>query len=115
MTTATLTLTEFLLARIAEDEASVAAIRRPPMWQSRISTLNGDLSQFVARQHPARVLAECEAKRRILHAAQFADEVEGGGAAIVMLDGYPRDRRWGVLPALAAVYSDHPDYREEWF
>jgi len=81
------TLTEFLLARIAEDE--VEAEDNEPYW--------GGWS----RAHEARVLAECEAKRRIIETASMIDMIEN---------------EWGasILRTLAAVYSDHPDYRQEW-
>ena len=48
----------------------------------------------IARHDPARVLAECDAKRRIVERRNH-------------LDG-------PTLRALAAVYADHPDWREEW-
>jgi hypothetical protein len=73
-------LTEFLLARIAEDE------RR----------YDGDRSDYgYGWQH---MLAECGAKRRI---------VEMMGRVV---DEFANE----VLYALASVYADHPDYREEW-
>ena len=76
-----MTLTEFLLARITEEEALVDRVGYP----------------F------ARVLAECEARRLIVgnHERHSAGQ-SGYGAS-----------RYAVL-ALAAVYADHPDYREEW-
>lgn len=101
-----MTLTEFLLARIAEDEA---AARR---------AIAGDVNElpFIACQcgrkihlgvsSPARVLAECEAKRRVA-------EDYGPGAYFNGSD--PMDRlayRWLCL--LAEPYADHPDYRQEW-
>ena len=78
------TLTEFLLARIAEDEDE--AEDNEPYWGGWSSA------------HEARVLAECEAKRRIV------EELSHDGLG---------PREW-MLRVLAAVYSDHPDYRQEW-
>lgn len=60
-----------------------------------------------------RPLSDCDfrakrewiAKRRILEHARWAIEEEGGGA---------EDFASFALAALAAVYADHPDWREEW-
>ena len=60
---------------------------------------------------PARVLAECEAKRRMV------DEREGcanakddqGRPASMLLKSHA-----GWLRILAAVYADHPDFDPEW-
>lgn len=94
------TLTGFLLARIAEDEAG--ARMAPREWWS------------------TRLLAECEAKRRIVdlhrpstdHGENFNPYCVGcweeGGE-----DGAPsfpcRTARYLALP-----YADHEDFREEW-
>lgn len=83
-----MTLTEFLLARIAEDEAA------PLEWQR----VGGEAGSLAAR----RLLAECEAKRRqIAHLIRF---MEGDYAP------------WNEeqLQIMATVYADHPDYRDEW-
>jgi len=53
---------------------------------------------------PSRVLAECAAKRAII--GLYRDGVMGE-----FFDG----EKWtNPLAPLAAVYKDHPDYREEW-
>jgi hypothetical protein len=59
-----MTLIDFLLARIAEDEA-VARGADPLVTGLRVSVWTCDKYGHVAVD-PARVLAECEAKRRIL-------------------------------------------------
>ena len=94
-----LTLTEFLLARIAEDEQAAERGGTHP-----------DPATFARDNHgylwvqPARVLAECEAKRRIV-------ELVGGGSSIHR----PGDcQDCDVMRLLALPYADHPDYREEW-
>ena len=111
-----MTLTEFLLARIAEDEARA---------------LHDDLNDLCddpgGDGGPSRVLAECAAKRRIV------EEYEGHRGS-VMAYRSPRwrdamneqDRReWSkaearhrvaedMARALASVYAGHPDYRPEW-
>ena len=94
-------LTAFITARLDEDEAAAQAC-------ADYDTLScADLPGV--HMTTARVLREVEAKRAVLN-------------AYVCTDGdSPRDRdrgRWDGLHAtvrhLAAVYSDHPDYRQEW-
>ena len=97
-----MTITEFLLARVADDEERARFVdsqhdewarrqRWEPWrlsWQDEYDLLCID---------PARAIAECEAKRRI---------VEMHSAA---LSGSRR-----TLAILATVYADHPDYNEAW-
>jgi hypothetical protein len=60
------------------------------------------LTPHIARHDPARILAEVEAKRRIVDRyAWLCEHGDTGGTA------------W-VLPLLALPYADHPDYRNEW-
>lgn len=144
-----MTLTEFLLARIVEDEIVAEGARcETGEWESyeldrsafgeddtadvveklkgsRTTVVvvsspvdSGSVSEFVsvnlhiARWDPARVLAECEAKRRIvkkyleLVAANPEDLHEIG----LVTDYLEED----VLQPLAAVYADHPDFNPEW-
>ena len=98
MTAATLTLTGFLLARIAEDEAAA----RASGWDGPCYECQG-ASGGVMEFDPTRVLAECEAKRRIVALIREAQ-----------VRGMDEDHDPYVLRALAAVYADHPDYRTEW-
>jgi hypothetical protein len=106
-------LVEFLLARIGEDEAAATdeAIAR-----ARAGTVVGgpgvpahavdQAQEAVADVYrvrpwtrilsPARVLAECAAKRRIVE--MYAGQ-----------HGQPY-----VLHFLALPYADHPDYQREW-
>lgn len=107
-------LAEFLLARIAEDEAVlVAVLRDRPDWEVEDSSIidatpgTGDqlyvahargeyISRHIARWDPARVLAECETKRRLIELGE-------------------KDSYWDdVLRLLALPYADHPDYRDVW-
>ncbi len=80
-----MTITEFLLARIAEDEAVALAANGP--------------SVHAARHDPTRVLAECAAKRAIIEQAERSDS--GWWESI-------------YVAILAAVYADHPDYDPSW-
>jgi hypothetical protein len=107
----TMTLTEFLLARIAEDEAAAERGRS----HNGGGTFANDNYGYLLVQ-PARVLAECAAKRQAIEAA-WGDQVqiEGewghcqGREEMSVKDDNP-----AVVEHLAAVYADHPDYREEW-
>jgi hypothetical protein len=109
------TLTEFLLARIAEDEAVAEAVPEPLIardtFDVRFSTFESDHSradeEFVRRFDPARVLAECVAKRRIV----LLHGIPGDGTFDDPCDYFPG---CDTLRILAAVYANHPDYREEW-
>lgn len=131
-----MTLTEFLLARIAEDEALArrcAGMRAadPEVGADTyglVITDSGGSGETIIAADPARVLAECEAKRRIVEA--FEEER-------VRRDIYNRAYDEGQLTtdddlrsrlasnakcrgleiameAHAAVCADHPDFREEW-
>ena len=85
-----MTLTEFLLARIAEDEAVSPTGRRPS----------------------PRDIAECEAKRRIVELAAKAEAWGEGTAGATA--GYAKVVASDTLRLLTLPYADHPDYREEW-
>ncbi|MGZ4574770.1 MAG: DUF6221 family protein [Mycobacteriaceae bacterium] len=97
-----MTITEFLLARIAEQKAMV----RDPRY---IWSL--DHPEIGA---PEKVLAECEAKRQIVEGHAENDD------PCAIKDGDWPDA-WGDEPwpcrtirNLASIYAGHPDYREEW-
>lgn len=62
----------------------------------------------IARHDPARVLADVEAKRRIVEEANLYLCDSGPGC------GYRTKHGHNVLRLLALPYADHPDYREEW-
>jgi hypothetical protein len=85
-----MTLTDFLLARIAEDEAARVIPDGDPGWPFTRS------AEEIAESE--RWKAECEAKRRIVE-REMADVDEPD---------------WVLLRLLAIPYADHPDYREEW-
>jgi len=108
-------ITEFLEARIAEDEAlanAATANYAPDAWDNPASAGNyypADVA-FWDHQAPARVLAECAAKRAII---EDWEDPNGDG----VWEGYDygcaltTDR---AARALAAVHKDHPDYQQEW-
>lgn len=66
-----------------------------------------DLTSHLARHDPARVLAEVDAKRRIVEkCAAVQDGLRDDFTADWLADD--------VLELLALPYAGHPDYREEW-
>jgi hypothetical protein len=133
---------EFVRARIAEDEALAlhaggawwrTAWGNPPNMTRHpepvevfvdseatlitYSAANPAYAAHIVQHDPARVLAECESKRRIMAevtgwAATFSYEEWGddGRAALSMTDQF-MDR---ILYGLALPYAEHPDFREEW-
>lgn len=131
-----MTITEFLLARIAEDRAKVehapdatedtASARGPGWYHGLECTLCGHVGfdgtesnvedawheHMEAVHQRSRVLAECEAKRRIVDLAEQLDEPTtlrdrlAFPTARVVLDH--------TLQALASVYTDHPDFDPAW-
>lgn len=104
-------LAEFLLARVAEDE--VEARKRLHRAQRHDLTVRDPkhLGQFMPGWHEwreieafaARVLADCEAKRRIVEEFQRCGPNTVGHIGLL-----------GALQFLALPYADHPDYRQEW-
>ena len=104
MSDGTLTLTDFLLARIAEDEAVANNVRPDELYQDRRGLGFGEeMGSPLIVVSSGRVLAECAAKRRIVE--READT----------LARYPGNFHARVtLRDLAAVYADRPGYREEW-
>ena len=88
-----MTLTEFLLARIAEDAT-----------RAREST--GFIGRTVAS---VRMLAECEAKRLLVEAHGSNDPKWEGDCPHCGVHGPCYTIRLVALP-----YADHPDYRDEW-
>lgn len=123
--TATMTLTEFLLARIAEDEAFSHMVSDVPPISAgegrRIQEGNAAFIPLNLAASPARVLAECAAKRAIveLHTPYGTPQVMVYGTITACetcgsVDDAPHEWPCETLLALAAVYADHPDYREDW-
>jgi hypothetical protein len=114
------TLTDFLLARIAEDEAAareairmrdrIDFIRQPEVPDLAFEAWDDAPVPFVA-VGPERVLAECEAKRRIVGMCIPSGDDEDGVPFYV--GGYG-EAYVEALGFLALPYADHPDYREDW-
>lgn len=97
-------LTEFLLARIAEDEAWSQGdwpLQEAPHWGTCSAV---EVDGYGDRQWddcncglPARILAECAAKREQV-AQIIALRIENGR----------------IARAMATVWADHPDYDPDW-
>jgi len=124
-------ITEFIAARLDEDEAAAnAGARRVGMpWRAEPqpgtpgglvidelglvgSTGGRYAAEHIARHDPARALREVKAKRAIVRRC---------GWSVNEPDQYPNGlvspraalSRQNLFD-LAAVWSDHPDYRDEW-
>lgn len=108
------TRTDFLLARIADDEEVARSAWQATFerGQGAMSIDSGDVMAHVTRHDPDRVLAECEAKRRIV-ARHSEGEMYCGWSQDSMSMHGPGDDCEELL-ALAAVYASHPDYQAEW-
>ncbi len=115
-------LTDFLLARVSADEETARRVaeavatmprRTKHQWAWSHSYKQPGApgwSSFLwdGAPSPARVLAECQAKRAIIALCWSPDphtvwEAEQGQC-----------NECGVLYALAQVHRDHPDFRPEW-
>lgn len=93
-------LADFLLARITEDESAIARYVDRARMENQ--------GALEPRWTTSRLLAECDAKRRIVRTYQ---------SHAVMSDAASRERAdelEHVLRFLALPYSDHPDYDESW-
>jgi hypothetical protein len=128
-------LLAFVRAQMDEDERVALAARgdgcsrgdwlvERPGFGAAIRTDDGDVVVYdegapsesqvehIARWDPARVLAEVEAKRRILgeHRPVEADDVPGLAMCFVDNEAMPCDHvRW-----LAQPHAGQPGWREEW-
>ena len=76
------------------------------------SSVNDPHGHHIARHDPARVLADVDAKRRIirLHFGTDLEDPQVAHACGEDLEPYPCD----TLLFLALPYADHPDYNETW-
>jgi hypothetical protein len=117
-----LTLTEFLLAQIAQDEAMAQEARDGSArdWAEADEdagckccvlvlglgvVVDDRQAPHIVRWDPARVLAECAAKRAII---DWDCMFDGG---VVDGSSMENDR---VLWLLAQPYADHPDFDPAW-
>lgn len=99
-----MTITEFLLARIAEDEAE--AVKSSDAPGTFLEVIRVGNEHDVLAIGPARVLAECEAKRQIVGMVVAADDGQAHPLTLQLGDA--------MLDALASVYAEHLDYDQAW-
>lgn len=109
------TLVEFLLARIAEDEADVRNRKTYAVGHSERCIFEGGYegSGSCDCGAVARVLADCEAKRRIVERfAWAAENPDLYRNDMELMDQW--QAAWDTLADAAAIHADHPDYDESW-
>ena len=142
MTASTLTVTDFMLARLAEDEITARAATDGPWkvdneiyteyigspsgavvsgsrWGGEASVFDNTADAIhIARHDPARVLAQCAAMRKIVEQWQEgAGRLDDQGRPAYLFDPLASallKSHAGWLRILASIWSDHPDWREEW-
>lgn len=97
-----MTITQFLEARISEDEE-----RASSGW-SHLREARWDTNNYGQRHlTPVAVAAECKAKLAIIDLHSPIDPCDAH-------DGQMNTVSCDTLRALAAIYADHPDYKTEW-
>lgn len=94
---------EFLLARYAEEEAAAKAAGAGYDPYEFAEPFHCDDQGSHVGMAPARVLADVEAKRRVVAAIE-EHQVLWETSTV----------REAVLYALASAYSTHPDYSQRW-
>lgn len=129
-------LVAFLRARLDEDQQAAQEAAEQVgdgQWEQRnvriVTTADRDRDvaedviyeciEHIARHDPARVLAEVNAKRRIIDLHE-PDEFERDRCKSCRRDesgwegSVPAEWPCATLRLLALPYADHADYREEW-
>jgi hypothetical protein len=111
-------IVEFLDARIAEDEAVASLLSKGDAGHSPRTEVYTGTEWVTTPLTTDRLLAECKAKRAIIERAiEIHDMIDGewGGGHEVSKEGWQDDNPGTeVVQALAAVYADHSEYRQEW-
>lgn len=115
-----MTLTEFLLARIAEDEERANFVQRQIEGNNQTPFEPWMLSWHDEYDllciEPSRALAECRAKGRIVaFAMEFRKAADKEADPVRKLLGEAMaESAEDALASIAMAYADHPDFREEW-
>ncbi len=110
----TVSLVEFLTARLDEDEEVVQAASRAggSSWPTGQGDRVGPTLAHARRHDPARVLREIEAKRGMM-AVHRPYDTDPEQACLGCAGGIEWER-CPVLRHLAWVYAAHSDYQESW-
>ena len=105
-------LTEFLWARIAEDEEGARRGMPERLADFRPSEpYQYDDEYSDVTMSCGRALAECEAKRRIVATMRTAlDQAWQDGDSEPVIEFFATR----TLRLLAVTYADHPDFDEDW-
>jgi hypothetical protein len=102
----------------ASGERPIAEFDADPQHQHAQDRASADFHQaaHIARHDPARVLVEVDTKSRLLTMYEEAGRtrLQPPTAERWMAAGVERAVLEDTFRAFAAVYADHPDYRDEW-
>lgn len=108
-------IVRFLHERITEDEEIATAAAEVGTARGYIIDQGGDGNGLtyddsgILLVDPARVLAECTAKRKIIEAhdsgGAWCDHCSGGGV---------NDGGCPTILAILSIYADHPDFDPAW-
>lgn len=109
-----MTLAEFLLARLADDQERAEYVQRqiegqwpdPEPWR-----LSWHDEYDLLCIEPSRALAEVAAKKKIVNDAVGWVDGDHGGTYSEKMARHLYDR---TLRLLALAYADHPDFQQEW-
>jgi len=122
-------LVEFLRARLDEDERIARARIEGSDWMDfeRCKDIHHPHADYLPHFNPYRVLAEVEAKRRIIDLHGESKYITNRYDCNICTDnGVTNDQDSGetfaepeawpcrTIRLLALPYSDHPDYQQEW-
>jgi hypothetical protein len=118
-------LIEFLGARLGEDEAAARACDMWPApwssepngsgwtvqsWKSGVPAVAhcewSRPARHIARWDPARVLAEVEAKRRVIELLDVSQDPAMPAEAWILVTR--------IAEAMACAWADHPDFDPAW-
>ncbi|WP_448628496.1 DUF6221 family protein [Geodermatophilus sp. URMC 64] len=120
-------LDEFLLARIAEDKriavdaAEGSGQQRWHHGDGALGSLPPFVAEHAAHHDPARTIAECAARRRLVMACRdigpdlhFLGARPHGLADFFLTPSDQHQLAALTLALLALPYAEHHDYRPEW-
>ncbi len=121
-------LVDFVLARVAEDEAvaRAASVGTHWTWDDRQEAMYSDSpttygheciidteganppgpepGAHIARHDPARVLAQCAAIRAVVDRVRYEFERQTNGWHTAQK----------ILGDIASIWSEHPEFQQEW-